>query len=238
MNKLIKFQIRTMFQQKFYYVCLLLFVFMYPILDFINVYNKPNYESIKVMPQIVNLLSGGGTILSIIFIALFCCLDFNEGTTKNIISRGYSKTQLLFSKYIVSLFGVVSFYAVSFIVILCLFGINGLGYENIMLYSIINSIVRIITYTTLYASISFVFEKNSSAIIACLFIPSIIQSLLSLIDSKFHIEISKYWIDNISSEFLTNANLANLNYSLIFYTIYIIVFIALSINIIKRKEIK
>ena len=144
MNRLIKFQVRNMFKQKSFYVCLCLLILMGPILTFIGAFNTTNYETIKVMPQMVSLLSGEISLLSTIFIALFCCLDFNEGTTKNIIGRGYSRTQVLLSKYIVSLIGLFSFYIISFIIIFCLFGINGLGFENVMLYSIINSIFRII----------------------------------------------------------------------------------------------
>ena len=238
MNRLIRFQVRNMFKQKSFYVCLCLLIFMEPILTFIGVFNTQNYESIKVMPQIVNLLSGEISLLSTIFIALFCCLDFNEGTTKNIIGRGYSRKQVLLSKYIVSLIGVFSFYIISFIVIFCLFGINGLGFENVMLYSIINSIFRIIAYIIFFSTISFILEKNGSAIIACLFAPSIIQTILSLIDSKLKIDISKYWITNVSNEFLSNSSLASLNYSIICYIIYITIFIFLGINIIKAREIK
>ena len=238
MNRLIKFQVINMFKQKSFYVCLCLLILMGPILTFIGAFNTPNYETIKVMPQMVSLLSGEISLLSTIFIALFCCLDFNEGTTKNIIGRGYSRTQVLLSKYIVSLIGLFSFYIISFIVIFCLFGINGLGFENVMLYSIINSIFRIIAYTIFFATLSFVLEKNGSAIIACLFAPSIIQTILSLIDSKLKIDISKYWISNVSNEFLSNSSLANLNYSIIFYIIYIVIFIILGINIIKKREIK
>lgn len=238
MNKLIKFQIRNMFKQKFYYVCLFLFVFMYPVLDFIGAFNTPSFETIKVLPKIVNLLSGGGNIISIIFIALFCCMDFNEGTAKNIIGRRYSRIQLLFSKYIVSLLGVFTFYIVSFVLIFCFFGINGLGYENAMLYSIINSIVKIIAYTIMYSTMSFILEKNGAAILGCLFIPTIIQTLLSLIDSKFHIEISRYWIDNLSMKIITDTSSSNPDYLIIFYIIYTIIFIALGISLTKRKEIK
>lgn len=238
MNRLIKFQVRNMFKQKSFYVCLCLLILMGPILTFIGAFNTPNYETIKVIPQMVSLLSGEISLLSTIFIALFCCLDFNEGTTKNIIGRGYSRTQVLLSKYIVSLIGLFSFYIISFMVIFCLFGINGLGYENVMLYSIINSIFRIIAYTIFFSTISFILEKNGSAIIACLFAPSIIQTVLSLVDSKLKIDISKYWITNVSNEFLSNSSLANLNYSITFYIIYIVIFITLGISIIKKREIK
>ena len=238
MNRLIKFQVRNMFKQKSFYVCLCLLILMGPILTFIGAFNTPNYETIKVMPQMVSLLSGEISLLSTIFIALFCCLDFNEGTTKNIIGRGYSRTQVLLSKYIVSLIGLFSVYIISFTVFFFLFGVNGLGFESAMIYSIINSIFRIIAYTIFFSTISFILEKNGSAIIACLFAPSIIQTLLSLIDSKLKIDISKYWITNVSNEFLSDSSLTNLNYSIIFYIIYVMIFVILGVYVAKKKEIK
>lgn len=238
MNKLIKLQVGNIFKQKFYYVCLVLFTLMGPILNFIGVFNTENYETIKVLPQIVSMLSIEISLITTIFIALFCCLDFNEGTTKNIIGRGYSRKQLLFSKYIGSLIGILSIYIISSLVILILFGINGLGYESGMLYSIINSVVCIVAYTIFFSTMSFILEKNGSAIIACLFAPTIIQTILTLVDSKLKLDISKYWISNVSSKFLENPTLSNLNYSVIFYIIYIVVFIIIGINIIKKREIK
>lgn len=238
MNRLIKFQLRSLFKQSSYYVCLCIFLFMYPILDFISLYNTVSYSGVKVMPVMINLLSGGGAIISIVLIALFCCMDFNEGIAKNVVGRGYTKFQLLISKYISLLIGMISFYIIAFIVILILFGSNGFGYESYMSYSILNGIFRLIAYTVLYVTISFILEKNASSILCCLFLPSIVQTLLSLVDTNLKINISKYWIDNVSNRFLRTPSLSNLNFSLIFYVIYTMIFILLGYYLIKKKEIK
>lgn len=42
----------------------------------------------------------------------------------------------------------------------------------------------------------------------------------------------------VSNEFLSNSSLANLNYSIIFYIIYIVIFMVLGINTTKKKKIK
>ena len=216
MINLIKLQVRNLFKQKFYYICVILFLLMGPVLTFLGVFNTDGYSAIKIMPQIVSILTGEISLLSTIIIALFCCLDFNEGTTKNIIARGYTRTQLLLSKYIVSLIGLITMYIISFIVILILFGMNGLEYEVGMGYTIINSVFSILSYTIFFTIMSFVLEKNGSAIIACLFAPSVIQTIFSLVDSKLNIEISKYWITNVSNEFTLNGTLSNLMHSIVF----------------------
>ena len=42
----------------------------------------------------------------------------------------------------------------------------------------------------------------------------------------------------VSNEFLSNSSLASLNYSIIFYIIYIVIFMVLGINTTKKKKIK
>ena len=238
MSKLIKLQIRNVFHNKLFYVCLGLTLLMVPIFTAIGSFNSADIEPLKVFPQITAFLSNELGLMSIIFIALFCCFDFNEGTTKNIIARGYTKTELLFSKYIVSFIGVFTIYIITALVTYMLFIKNGLGYESNMLYPFINNIVRIVAYTVFCATISFVIEKNGSAIIACLFVPTIIPTILDLIDSKLNLSIGKLWIDNVSSKFILNPTVQNLGLSVLFYVIYIVLFIIIGTQLLKKKEIK
>ena len=238
MNKLIKLHLRNVFHNKLFYVCLGLTLLMSPILTFIGSTNSTNTETLKVFPQIMSFLSNEVGLMSIIFITLFCCFDFNEGTTKNIVARGYTRTQLLFSKYTVSLIGIFTMYIITTLLTFILFIKNGIGYESSMLYPLINSIVGIIAYTIFYATMSYLLEKNGSAIIACLFVPTIIPAILGLIDSKLNLSISKIWIDNVSSKFITNPTLSNLGLSILFYVIYIVLFIIIGIKLLKKKEIK
>ena len=100
MRNLVKLQIRNIFHNKLFYVCLGIILFISPIADFITGIFMPQSGSLKVMPQIMEFLSGEVGIVSKIFIALFCCFEFSNETTKNIIAKGYTRVQLLFSKYI------------------------------------------------------------------------------------------------------------------------------------------
>ena len=111
MIKLLKLQLRNVFRNKLFYVCLILLLI--PIIAMKFVGNLiPDMEPIKVLPQILDFLKGEPALISIIFIILFTCLDFSEGTAKNIIARGYTKIELLFSKYIVSLIGLFIMYII------------------------------------------------------------------------------------------------------------------------------
>lgn len=237
MSRLIKLQIRNVFYNKMFYVCLGLTLLMSPILTFIISLNMPS-TTIKVFPEIISFMAVDSGLISAIFIALFFCFDFSEGTTKNIIARGYTRTQLLISKYVASFVGVAAMHLASCLLIFILFINNGLGYEDGMIYSLINSILYAITYLFFYGTMSFLLEKNGSAIVACIFVPSIIPAVLGLIDTYFKINIAKFWIDNLSNKLIEKPSLANLGLPVTFYIIYIIAFIAAGIYLSKRKEIK
>lgn len=238
MNKLIKFETKILFKQKFYLVCLLLSLLLEPIFDFCTNINSSNFETIKVMPKIMSNLSSAVSLIDIILIVLFCCLDFSEGTLKNVISRGYSKVQVLFSKYISCFIGVFSMYLVIFVVTCILFGVNGFEFESSMVYLFIESVIKMIAYVVFFSTISFVLEKTSFAIIACLFIQNIINLALTFVDSKLGLDISKFWIDNIGSNFLNNITTSNMFYTIFGYVVYTIIFIFIGITCVKRKEVK
>ena len=234
MNRLIKLQFRNLFHSKQFYVC----IGLYLLTNIGLQYLVPQQSAVKVLPQITSLLSSELSIISIIFIALFSCLDFNEGTTKNIIARGYTKTQLLISKYITTLAGLLIMYLSAALITFILYSKNGLGYDSTFPYTLINNIAHIITYTVFFQTVSFLLEKNGTAIITCLFVPNIINLVLELIDSKLNLSISNYWLENASTEFLKAKTLPNLTSSLIFYLIYIIIIIVIGVQILKKKEIK
>ncbi|MBR2678923.1 MAG: ABC transporter permease [Bacilli bacterium] len=231
MNRLIKLQIRNLLRNKLFYVCLAL-TLITPIANLFFAKTDP------VMVSFIGFIKGELGLISTIFIAIFCCYDYNEGTTKNIIARGYTKAQLFFSKYIVSLIGLFAMYLIVFIVTFVLFIKNGMGYESNMLYIIINSMFKIFAESAFFVTLAFLLEKNTSAIIACLFVPNIFPLLLSLVKTKLNIDLAKYWLDNISDKFSANPTLGNLNWTILFYSLYVIVFLFIGTRILKRKEIK
>ena len=236
MHKLLKLQLRNIFHNKLFYVCLIITLLTEPILDFAM--NFKAKAAIKVLPQVVSFLSSEVGIISMIVVVLYCCFDFNEGTIKNIIARGYTRKQYLFTKYIASLIGLLVMYIITIIVTAILFIKNGLGFENIMIYQIINSAAGIIAYTVLYATISIILEKNGSAIIACLFGPNIIPLVLSVIDTNFKLKLVDFWIDSASTKFTEKPTFNNLTYSILYYAIYTVIFIIIGNQLFKNKEIK
>lgn len=249
MKKLIKMQIRNLFHSKLFYICLGI-TLLSPVLSFILEILIPNIPALqdeifedgitytKVFPEFISFMNGGIGLIGKVFIALFCCLEFTEGTAKNIIARGYTRTQYLLSKYIVTLIGLFTMYLITFVVTFVLFIKNGLGYESDMIYSLIISVFEIISITIMFSTLSILLEKNGSAIIACLFIPTGASLVLTVCDSYLKLGISKYWIENIHEIYDSSPVISNLWLSILYYSIYSIFFMKLGNYLFAKKEIK
>jgi hypothetical protein len=192
----------------------------------------------KVMPEILSTVSDGTGLVGMIFITLFCTFDFSEGTTKNIVARGYSKVKLLLSKYIGSLIGILSMDAVISVIIFILYFRNGMGIESSTWITLVVYLVKTIADTVLFGTLAFILEKTSSAIIANLFIPNVVSVVLGLANSKLKVDVSKYWIDNLLTAFSKNPVIGNAVFPIIMYVIYIAVLTLIGIWVAKNKEIK
>jgi ABC-type transport system involved in multi-copper enzyme maturation permease subunit len=249
MKNLLKLHVRNLFHSKLFYVCLGITI-LSPILSFITELIAPNISSLteeifkdgipitKVFPEFMGFMKGGIGLVGKIFIALFCCLEFTEGTTKNIIARGYTRTQYLLSKFITTILGLFVMYLITFVITFILFIKNGLGFESNMIYQLIICIFETIAIATMFSTFSILLEKNGSAIIACLFIPTGVTLLLTVCDSYLKLNVSKYWIENISMMYSDKPIISNFWISILYYALYTVFFILLGNYLFKKKEIK
>ena len=238
MKKLMKLQLRNLFYSKVFYICTILTIVLSVGLTYITSLFSTKIMAPKVLPQIVGIFTGGVDIIGMIFITVYCVLDFNEGTTKNIIARGYSKTKLLISKYISAFIGMILLDLIVSLVIFILYIKNGFGYENTLLLQLLYGICCTLTYTIFYVTISFILEKTSSSIIANLFILKIINLILVFTGKYLKIDISKFWLENVGATFMDKPTLSHLAFPLLMYAAYIAVFSFIGIYIAKNKEIK
>lgn len=236
MNKLLKLQLRNVFHNKLFYVCLALTA-LTPIITFIGEITVTKTKTM-VFPEIISFISGELSLISEIFIALFACFDFNEGTTKNIIARGYTRLQLLVSKYIAIFVSLFTMYIITSLLIFILFIRNGMGFDPNMLSVLLISIIGICATAIFYSTIAFLLEKNSSAIIATLCIPMFIPLITLLLDSNLKLDIGKFWIENVSNIFIKNQTLANFGLSTLIYGVYIFVVLFIGTKLLNKKEIK
>lgn len=250
MGKLLRFEFRKLFRMKSFYVCLLIMAVM----AFIGAKLTSSMPKEMVKELSYNLqsnyygLTGGKgnftlVMLSII-IPIFVCLDFTNGAIKNVVARGYSRTKIFFSKYIVAIF----------ITLVFVLGNMGFNYvaakvfikqENAVIpnfwYNILAIIIVSLITTTLGFIIAFIIRKVAGPIGIGILAPDIIALLLGalhLVKGMEKTKIPEYWYSSfyakitefgVKSEVLTNH---------ILYSIaYILVFLVLGYFIFRKSEV-
>lgn len=238
MGKLIKLQVRNIFHNKVFYICTGITLLLSVIITYIGSLLTKEVSTTTALGEAITTITTGVDMLGMIFITILCTFDFSEGTVKNIISRGYTKVQFLFSKYIASLIGILVMDLIIIVVQFILYTKNGLGYEANMPLLLLFGLLKIVVYTVFYGTMAFVLEKTSSGIIANLFLPNIFSLIIATADSNLKVNMSKYWIDNVSSKFIQKPVVSNLGFPLIMYLLYIVIFISIGIYFTKNKDVK
>ena len=252
MSRLIKLEFRKLFSSISYYICLVVILAMLLLtsviskISFEQLNQIANFNAVKVARtaldnSMLSLISG-------IFLAVFVSQDESLGTIKNIVSRGYSRTKIYFSKYIVSLVSVL-LYALIVLIIGFIFGlsVSGVGTINSDFFvSIIGQILVVIGFHALFFMFSTIFNKNGIIITLNIATPLIIKLVLGLLDSfllkkdvKIGFQFGDYWLDGLMSSFNAKTmNAGELTGSIIMTLIYIIVFITLGLMVYRKKEVK
>ncbi len=227
MGKLLKFEFRKLFRQKSFYICgavlvglILLSAFtMNMLMQLSDGMMESGGVSIGVDESLsfsglyMMATSLGGSDLSIvlaIFIALFVCGDYVNGTLKNVIAKGYGRVTIYASKYIVS---VIAAFVLSFLCLVSGFlsgtafwgvgDISTLGGVGNYISVILLQLLGVIAYTSVFFLISVLLKKTGGSIAVGIVGPLVITMIISLIDtatSKKSFELADYWIDNCFSD--------------------------------------
>lgn len=208
MKKLLQFELRKLFKMKSLYICLLICIgslvltisttkLIYD--SFLDNFLPPNsFEMVRSSISSSNLI-----IISCIFTTLYVCDDFSNGTIKNICSKGYTRTNIYLSKYIISTLIIIIFSIVSMI-FTYIFGLilwnNHVNVSSLELISILVQILIMIAYNTFFFTISYKFEKTGTGIALNLVGPIVITLMTILIDELLKIDnfsINSYWIESL-----------------------------------------
>ncbi len=249
MGKLIKFEFRKLFKAKSFFICMAICVCLVLLSGLTTKVIVENSNGEIASPSKYNLLqsaigSSSITLIAAIFTALFVCEDDSSGTIKNIYARGYSRTNVFISKYIVSLFAILIFTLVSMIAAY-FFGQSNYPNETTsipnLLLVIIGQILLIIAYHSIFFAISSKVGKTGSSIAFNIVGPLFINMALTMIDAFLKLEnfkLSSYWIESLLSSLqqtsVTNQNILT---CIIMGIIYSFVFICVGLFLNKKKEI-
>lgn len=251
MNNLLKLEFRKLKKQKSFYICT---VIMIVLLFFSAVTTKmltnadADFAAQTTMSGIASAVSAvsGCSFLLIagIFAALFVCDDYEQQTIKNFYSRGYTKTQVYFSKFI-SVWIACSIMFVLVVLFGFLFGktyfgtgsISGTDFIAVLLVQYITCMANI----SLFSALSFILRKNGSSIAAVIVAPMLVNMVLGMADSFLKLEdtsLTNLWV----SSFMNDLSALTVEHSRLivcfgFSVVYIIVFMSAGSFLHKKIEI-
>lgn len=247
MNKLIKLELRNLLKQKSFLICLLISTALIIIgILASNLLNKLALENgggdillgVNAFDSLMGYLGGGNLgILLAITISIYFGSEASDGTIKNIIAKGYKRSEFFISKVIgvvvMTLIFIIS--SLIFNYLMCIIMGIKLGTFNIATLGCVS--LTITAEAIMFSALSFIIFKTGANIVANVCIPMLLPLVLTLVDVllKAKIKLSDFWIENTSTLF---TNSSKLPIMLIVSMCYIIIFLFLGISLTKRKEIK
>ena len=265
MGRLFRFELRKLFRQVSFYVCLavLLGVTFLGVFSTYSVMKLAQSElgieldlgMLGMFGDAADRFSGRGylltalggnnlTLLLGIFTALFICSDYANGTAKNVIGRGYTRAGFTAAKQAVTALGVLAFClvacAVSFLAGTAYFGI-GKNWQAGDVSLLLVQILVILAYASFFMFLSFLFRKSGAAIALNIMAPTVIALVLSIIDiftEKKEIYLSRYWLaECLSVSTDLYAETADLTRSGTVAAVYLVTFILLTHLVTARRDV-
>ena len=251
MKKLINFEFRKLFKSKYFYIISAISVVFVLISGLTNkaIFDTLIENGETVQPYSSYLFTKGAlggtyTMLIAIFVALFATEDSASGTLKNIYAKGYTRSQVYFSKYVVSFIAVL---IMSAITVVFAFGYSNLIWGNSLeitdnvLLIVVGQFLGIATYHAIFFAISTIFSKVGSAIALNIIGPMAVSLVFGLGDAFIKSENTKltsYWIDSLFSNFTSSVSDQKMMVTgIILFIVYtgVAIFVGMIMN--RKKEI-
>lgn len=247
MKNLLKFEFRKLFKQKSFYICTAVMLVISYMGLLLNKTMASNPEMNMPMPSVLSALlsainSSNFTLICGIFIALFVCTDYDQQTIKNVYSRGFSRSNVYFAKYVVSVFSTVVMFAVTLIFN---FASAATMFEKTTetgnyVGLIIGQLLYCIAYSSFVFAVSLIVKKVGVSIALAILGPSLIGTVINLADVFLKIEnfkIGSYWLNGFANDLTTIATSSSrLIVCIVFSIIYALLFVVIGSLINKKQE--
>ncbi len=224
MASLIRFELHKLFRQKSFYVCLSILLAL-TILNVLIGNQSPN--TIVLLIQIMtNQNNPTGIDLALssvnnsyfttvigIFVALFVCDDYSFHTIKNVIARGFTRTQIYFAKFIACLVGALIAYCSAIIVSFglgsAIYGVGNITGDYFLMFA--TQIAVCFAVTVIVFSLSITLKSKAGSIVLFVLGSTFIDLALSLADIFFQskeidLSLSPYWITRMLADTSTLVN--------------------------------
>lgn len=221
MKRLFLFELQKLKRQKSLYICSAVVIgllFLMVLASFIL--NKYLGEFMETeAPNAVEIVltaisSSDFTLIVSIFIVLYVCGDFGDKTIKNIYSRGFSRTEVYFTKYLICMAYIVIMYAVTLLFALAM-GSAFFGYgtvEGHVFWSLFGQLLVCLAYASFVFGISFMVKKMGIAFAVVILAPAALTVITTVIDVIIQVNLETYNPDSLMfSDFWLDGMLTTLS---------------------------
>lgn len=248
MKKLMKFELRQLFRMKSFYICLLISMAFTALSVIVNVFiakeTGTQQGSALAFDSLLSVVSNGQLeILLAVFVSLFICSDYMEGTIKNVISHGFSRGQVYFVKYIILIltgwiFAICDM-VLSFVMMVAMRGV-GTPSTNLLSVLLINFLI-IVAFVSLFQFFAVFFRKNGGAIAVGIVFPlclSIVITVFQALLRNTNLDLSMVSLSGCLSV-LSGASVTvkQMGISILSGVAYILLFGIAGMFVIRRREL-
>ena len=200
----------------------------------------------QVFWQYVNTLLSDGNIVifAAVVISVYIGSEYNEGTFKNTLSRGFSRTSVYISKYISSVL------AMAITVLSYVFGggiVAAIKFDLTTDVSDEEMIIMVLAYTVLFIALTAVFmliatlsKRTGFAIALSIVIPIIVSLIVRILSVGFDwvTNAASYWIFDTVTLVSTLYQNSDIYIPFMVAPIYLVLSLAVGMFAFSRQEIK
>ena len=245
MMSLLRFEFCKLRKQKRFYVCTGIMV---SLILLSGVTTKALLGDIPGMTSEELMLNAVGNssflLIAGIFAALHICEDYEQQTIKNIYARGYTRTEVYFSKLIAVWLSTTLMFLMIILTSLILgniyFTVGSTDVGKLTGVLVVQYLVCMANIS-MYFALSSAFRKNGSAIAATIVFPMFVNMVLALLDSYLKLEkihLADKWISSLqnglSTLTISNGRMVQCGISAV---IYCMIFIAAGWYFSKKVEL-
>ena len=195
MRELLGFELRKLLRSRSFYICggigillSVLTVLLQFVLSRLPILSEVGMtETQSALTFARQAISSGELVLMLgIFISIFICSDYGEGTVRIVISRGYSRIKIILARWITVCYATAAV-ALSAILISFLVGLFTVGIGEDPLWSFFLSVAEqllvLLAYATIFVCLSTALRKLGAALSLNIVLPMVVPVLTNLIDS-------------------------------------------------------
>ena len=206
MKNLLLFELHKLKKQKSLYICSAVIVALLFLMTLANFILDKYLSDLlgtqaptAVQTVLTSINASDFTLVVSIFIVLYVCGDFGQKTIKNIYSRGFSRTEVYFTKYIICVVYVIIMYAITELFALAI-GSAFFGFkpqEGHIFWSLFGQLLVCIAYASFVFAVANMIKRMGIALAVVILAPAALTVIMTVIDVIIQVNLSEAMSEDV-----------------------------------------